>query len=113
MRGSLSPVRTSMKPREAVAALAQVLFHCLTSVLGAILDLMPRMADQNSSRHHRSLWRLALYPTFSFERLTPISPTERVVLIYVQSRASGVNRDEKGGPRRGLLTGSGESGLSN
>jgi hypothetical protein len=81
----VSPVRTSVKKRDRegeATVLVSVPFCCLTSVMGTILDLTSCLADQDSSRWHRSLWCLALNPTFSFTRPTSASPTPSQIEVW-------------------------------
>ena len=73
--GSIVTCWDSCEYSEAATVLPVVPFCCLIGVLGAILDLMPCIADQDSSRSCRSLWGRALHPTLSFTRMSSTSPT--------------------------------------
>ena len=73
-------------------------FFCgLTGVQGAFLDPMPCMAGQDSLRGLRRLRYLALYPTFSFTRLTSTSHTQVfwAVLPFKKSLISGVVKQKQ------------------
>jgi hypothetical protein len=62
--GASSPVSTSMNMGETTTALASVPVSCITRVRGAILRLMPRATDQDSSRGCKSLWYSLSIPLF-------------------------------------------------
>ena len=62
-------------------------FCCHTGVPGAILDLMPCVADQDTLRGRRSPGRLDLHPTYSFTRLTSTPPPPVWLLINTSKLA--------------------------
>jgi hypothetical protein len=79
VREGQSYVEISVKTGEVALAPALGPLCCLMGMLGAMSDhtLWIHTVDQDSSRSHRSIWHLALWPTSSSSRFISTSPTDK------------------------------------